>query len=89
MARRARRNRENGEYAGEGRRPAARATIATVTIPIARGTIERTRPAVFSPLRSVEPRSKVSMNIRRPPQHVHGSECIGGSSASLGSISLA
>ena len=35
----------------------------------------------------VEPRSKVSMMIMRPPQHGHGSACIGGSSA-LGSASV-
>ena len=49
MARRARRNRENGEYAGEGGAAAAGRSShnATVTIPIARGTTERTRPAVL------------------------------------------
>src|SRR5713101_4142403 len=35
-------------------------------------------------VRGVEPRSKVSMMIMRPPQHGHGSEYIGGSSALAG-----
>jgi len=35
----------------------------------------------------VEPRSKISMTIMRPPQHGHGDECVSGSSA-LASASL-